>query len=894
MLRITTILLIILISILGYSQDPSRPKYNTVRMIDQVSDPSEGITGTFYRKGANIFWNGTQLDSTYSIEIRNDTLLVNGVAYGYAGNVNQWTRLSGRIYPTTSTDDVVCLDSLRVEGFTYLKSNTTIDGRLILDDGGGSVLIGTDAGLNDDASANNNVFIGKDAGKANVGDNSNVAIGYQALTLYAGSTGASGNTAIGFQSHQAATSGVSNTSLGMASSNNMTSGDANTNIGRNSNFNNLTGSNNTTVGYHAGSGVGASQTIGNTAVNNSVYVGMYARSSANTQTNQTVIGYDAVGNGSNTVTLGDDNVVSVYMAEDAGAKIYAGSAVMASGTTINEFSIDGTLGGNSDDALPTEQAVKTYVDGYAQPLDADLTALAALTTTGIVVRTGAATYDTRTITGDVNEITVTNGGGVAGAPNLSIDLNKDVVATAPLLVNATTNVDNILVGADADLTLSITVDKDITASGLGMSGGANDVLPGADADVTITLTTDKDVVATAPLLVNSTTNVDDILPGADADLTFSLSYTPAYDDSVFWTRTSSYGGVIHPTVLTDDIWLHDDDKMIFDDARLTHIQATDSYDLTFTVAEAPMLELDETGYQVILGHVAEDNDFNVLFRATTNTGSFKYMEDEDLFLFEEAVGIKEITAPASIAGYGLLFFKTDQELYYVDGAGAEKQVATTSNLYGEMYMYEATQVITINTQSVYHAVFGFSTGIVDGWTFDAGSGDVGGGVNAEADATQLQVTTAGAHGLITGDIVSLSGMNNAGHNGVTAITLVDATNFTCDNIVYIAGAGVSTGTADEPSYLLAGAGAAGKYHAEFSTSGEPAAADTYKWQLNLNVTPVNNISMIREHSNNDIGNGSSGGLITVTAGMRLFLTVENTTGVNNFTIEDANVNLNRL
>jgi len=35
------------------------------------------------------------------------------------------------------------------------------------------------------------------------------------------------------------------------------------------------------------------------------------------------------------------------------------------GTSINEFSIDGTLGGNSDLALPTEKAVKTYVDSNA-------------------------------------------------------------------------------------------------------------------------------------------------------------------------------------------------------------------------------------------------------------------------------------------------------------------------------------------------------------------------------------------------------------------------------------------------------------------------------------------------------------------------------------------------
>lgn len=39
------------------------------------------------------------------------------------------------------------------------------------------------------------------------------------------------------------------------------------------------------------------------------------------------------------------------------------SIAFSSGPTIDEFSTDGTLSGNSDTALPTEKAVKTYVDG---------------------------------------------------------------------------------------------------------------------------------------------------------------------------------------------------------------------------------------------------------------------------------------------------------------------------------------------------------------------------------------------------------------------------------------------------------------------------------------------------------------------------------------------------
>jgi hypothetical protein len=44
-------------------------------------------------------------------------------------------------------------------------------------------------------------------------------------------------------------------------------------------------------------------------------------------------------------------------------ELQLGSIGAQIGATINEFSTDGTLSGNSDTAVPTEQAVKTYVDG---------------------------------------------------------------------------------------------------------------------------------------------------------------------------------------------------------------------------------------------------------------------------------------------------------------------------------------------------------------------------------------------------------------------------------------------------------------------------------------------------------------------------------------------------
>ena len=53
-----------------------------------------------------------------------------------------------------------------------------------------------------------------------------------------------------------------------------------------------------------------------------------------------------------------------------------------------------------------------------QPLDSDLTAIAALSSTGLVARTGSGTAAARTITGG-SGVTVTNGSGVSGNPTIS-------------------------------------------------------------------------------------------------------------------------------------------------------------------------------------------------------------------------------------------------------------------------------------------------------------------------------------------------------------------------------------------------------------------------------------------------------------------------------------------
>ena len=89
------------------------------------------------------------------------------------------------------------------------------------------------------------------------------------------------------------------------------------------------------------------------------------------------------------------------------------------------------------------ETTKTWVENKNYLEDGDFT------TNGVMVRTAAGTYTNRSVAGTANEVTVTNGDGVSGNPTISLVMNKDLVAGSGLTGGA----DNILIGADADVTL---------------------------------------------------------------------------------------------------------------------------------------------------------------------------------------------------------------------------------------------------------------------------------------------------------------------------------------------------------------------------------------------------------------------------------------------------------
>jgi hypothetical protein len=184
---------------------------------------------------------------------------------------------------------------------------------------------GTYAGYST-TTAGNNTFIGESSGYSNTIGTNNTFTGYQSgynnttavdNTFVGKSSGLStttggGNTANGVESLYSNTTGTSNIANGGASLYSNTTGGGNTSNGVESLYSSTTGFLNTANGYRAGRYI-ADGTTALTNVGNSVFLGADAKALANNQTNQIVIGYNAIGKGSNTVNIGNTSITDTYL-----------------------------------------------------------------------------------------------------------------------------------------------------------------------------------------------------------------------------------------------------------------------------------------------------------------------------------------------------------------------------------------------------------------------------------------------------------------------------------------------------------------------------------------------------------------------------------------------------
>ncbi len=285
---------------------------------------------------------------------------------------------------------------------------------------------------------------------------------------------------------------------------------------------------------------------------------------------------------------------------------------------------------------------------------------------------------------------------------------------------------------------------------------------------------------------------------------------------------------------------------------------------------------------------------------TLDTLDVDYLEVNSELLVNEVIdtlkvngagilSIHETTTPAAVDDYGKIYTKSDNNLYFQDGAGNEKELGITDTHYGEMFMYESTGVETIGQTDQYYGVSGeFEVGDVENFSFVAGQADDGTATITDNGSSKVKVTETG-HTLSDGDYVTLQSAN---HSGTSIVSGVAGNDF---ELVAIAYSGDEGCTWQEGDYLLAGVGSAGMYLITVAFTGSAgAAAKNYKFEAVQNATHIDKSAFEITTSGTNHQSGASSGIITISDVDRIWFQFKNETDTQDLNYEHGNINLIRL
>jgi len=229
-----------------------------------------------------------------------------------------------------------------VAGAKTFSSPITVQSNTLKGDGSGSV---------------RNVGLGLAVFNATVTGTWNTAMGAYAFERL---TSGSNNTAIGNETLSFITTTSNNTGIGNRAIMNAT-GSNNTALGSNAAVQLVTGNNNLILGNSSGSQIANNSNL--TSLSNSVLMGSGTRISANGGTNEIVIGYNAVGNGSHTIQLGNTSITNVKTS----GTITAGAITIPNtdGTANQVLKTDGS--GTLSWSTPASSGA-TNIDGLSDAL----------------------------------------------------------------------------------------------------------------------------------------------------------------------------------------------------------------------------------------------------------------------------------------------------------------------------------------------------------------------------------------------------------------------------------------------------------------------------------------------------------------------------------------------
>lgn len=243
--------------------------------------------------------------------------------------------------------------------------------------GDSSMYIGLNAGMSDDQTDNENLFIGLNCGKSNISGNDNLFIGHE--TGYSNTLG-NDNVFVGRFTGNKNTIGSSNTFVGRSAGRDNMEGLDNTFLGRSAGLLNFNGSNNTFIGRSAGGSntngrdntfVGRFAGANNTSADDNTFMGRFAGQRHRLGNNNTFIGEscgvtDSLGT-QNTIVGANADILN-YDQFNSGAFGYLAKSVASNEIVIGNTAVT-VIGGYTSWSNLSDGRFKKDVNQNVKGLD---------------------------------------------------------------------------------------------------------------------------------------------------------------------------------------------------------------------------------------------------------------------------------------------------------------------------------------------------------------------------------------------------------------------------------------------------------------------------------------------------------------------------------------------